>query len=131
MSSDELMSCVVDFINQRSLRFSASIPDELHDYHGNASNLSLCHKERVMLIRRRRSYKGCVRLLPLRTTVFASQLMEYAQHLAVTDNGFKARLQSGQLSADDIEVMVCKVTYGRVNLHLRGRRIFEEDKEDY
>lgn len=131
MTSSELMSFIINMVNLCSLRFSASMSDDLYEYHGTASNLRLSHKEHVILIQRRNSRQYSALHLPKEVKVFESQLHEYAVRLCVTDCDFKSRFNSGDLSVDDIETMVRKVTYGKVALHLRGRRFYEEDQEDY
>ena len=130
MTPYRLLSAVVDVINTSSLRYSASIPDDLYEYHGTASNLSLIHLEHVMVIRRKEACPWLPHQLPKRTRVFQSQLMEYARQRSTTDRDFNARLRRGQFSIDDIELMVREATYGTVRLHLRGRRACDENGDE-
>lgn len=130
MTAAELASFVAEKINLCSLRYTASIPDELYVYHGTACNLALSHKEHVVVIERRKSAVFRVLHLPKTVRVFQSQLYEYAFIRSLTDEDFATRFLEFQFSADDIESMVREATFNKVHLHLRGRHYDDNDDFD-
>lgn len=131
MTARELASIVADKINLCSLRYTASIPDDLYAYHGTACNLALSHKEHVVVIERRKSAICRMLRLPKLVKVFQSQLYEYAFVRSLTDDDFASRFLDCQFTADDIETMVREVTYNKIHLHLRDRHYHDEDMDDY
>ena len=127
MDKRKLLSYIVKRINASSRYYLAEITKKPRHYHELIGGRLLPSLKKGVAI-----YRDIDAFyLPTSAFLFEPEIVRYVTRLAHHDKVFANRLAVMELNADDIEIMVRTLTFNRIKLYMKGRRIFETSDDDF
>lgn len=123
MKNDELLIHIANRISNCSRHYTAEVTKEPRSYYGRLAGRVILQKAYGLCITRFKDSHW----LPTKAFIFEPDLNDYVTKMSRRNKEFAVRLAMLDLNPDDIELMICTLTFGKIKLFMRGRKIFDDD----